>query len=126
MECSQMPMQMVGRPILRKQVGVFYTLRIHPLKFTCRQTSYSMYRPSAIAIANTLADVPFSAVRVLIFNIVVYFMSGLYRSAGAFFTFHLFNYIAYLVMQGFFRTFGLMCFNFDSAFRLAVFFIPNL
>ena len=25
---------------------------------------------------------------------------------------------AYLVMQGFFRTFGLMCFNFDSAFRL--------
>ena len=126
MECSQMPMQMVGRPILRKQVGAFYILRIHPLKFTCRQTSYSMYRPSAIAIANTLADVPFSAVRVLIFNIVVYFMSGLYRSAGAFFTFHLFNYIAYLVMQGFFRTFGLMCFNFDSAFRLAVFFIPNL
>ena len=119
-------MQMVGRPILRKQVGAFYILRIHPLKFTCRQTSYSMYRPSAIAIANTLADVPFSAVRVLIFNIVVYFMSGLYRSAGAFFTFHLFNYIAYLVMQGFFRTFGLMCFNFDSAFRLAVFFIPNL
>jgi ATP-binding cassette subfamily G (WHITE) protein 2 (SNQ2) len=85
-----------------------------------------MYRPSAIAVANTLADVPFSAVRVLIFNIVVYFMSGLYRSAGAFFTFHLFNYMAYLIMQGFFRTFGLMCFNFDSAFRLAVFFIPNL
>lgn len=104
---GEMPMQMVGRPILRKQ------------------TSYSMYRPSAIAIANTLADVPFSAVRVLIFNIVVYFMSGLYRSPGAFFTFHLFNYIAYLIMQGFFRTFGLMCFNFDSAFRLAVFFIPN-
>lgn len=48
----------------------------------------------------------FSAVRVLIFNIVVYFMSGLYRSAGAFFTFHLFNYIAYLVMQGFFIIFG--------------------
>jgi ATP-binding cassette subfamily G (WHITE) protein 2 (SNQ2) len=119
-------MQMVGRPILRKQVRSFHILHIHPLKFTCYQTSYSMYRPSAIAVANTLADVPFSAVRVLIFNIVVYFMSGLYRSAGAFFTFHLFNYMAYLIMQGFFRTFGLMCFNFDSAFRLAVFFIPNL
>ncbi|KAF9011150.1 pleiotropic drug resistance ABC transporter [Cyathus striatus] len=104
---GEMPMQMLGRPILRKQ------------------TSYSMYRPSAIALANTLADLPFSATRVLLYNIIVYFMVGLHRSAGAFFTFHLFNYIAYLTMQGFFRTFGLICFNFDSAFRLAVFFIPN-
>ena len=62
-----------------------------------------MYGPSAIAIANTLADNPFSAAQVLI---VIYFMSGLYCSAGAFFTFHLFNYIAYLVMQGFFIIFG--------------------
>lgn len=85
-----------------------------------------MYRPSAIAVANTLSDMPVSAVRVLVFNIIVYFMSGLHRSAGAFWTFHLFSYIAYLVMQGFFRTFGLLCFNFDAAFRLAVFFIPNL
>lgn len=90
------------------------------------QTNYSMYRASAIAVANTLADLPFSATRIILFNIVVYFMSGLHRSAGGFWTFHLFNYIAYLVMQGFFRTFGLLCFNFDSAFRLAVFFIPNL
>lgn len=29
-------------------------------------------------------------------------------------------------MQGFFRTFGIMCSNFDSAFRLATFFIPNM
>ncbi|KAJ3512950.1 hypothetical protein NLJ89_g3230 [Agrocybe chaxingu] len=104
---GEMPMQMIGRPILRKQ------------------TNYSLYRPSATAVANTLSDMPFSAVRILVFNIIVYFMSGLHRSAGGFFTFHLFNYIAYLVMQGFFRTFGLICFNFDAAFRLAVFFIPN-
>ncbi|KAF8665434.1 hypothetical protein AX16_000453 [Volvariella volvacea WC 439] len=104
---GEMPTQMIGRPILRKQ------------------TSYSLYRPSAIALANTLSDLPFSAIRILIFNIIVYFMSGLHRSAGAFFTFHLFNYIAYLGMQGFFRTFGHLCSNFDSAFRLATFFIPN-
>ncbi|KAG5718995.1 Brefeldin A resistance protein [Termitomyces sp. T112] len=104
---GEMPMQMLGRSILRKQ------------------TSYSMYRPSAIALANTLSDLPFSASRVLIYNLVVYFLSGLHRSAGAFFTFHLLNYVAYLSMQGFFRTFGLICSNFDAAFRLAVFFIPN-
>lgn len=62
----------------------------------------------------------------MLFSIIVYFMTGLDRSAGGFFTFHLFNYVAYLVMQGLFRTLGLVCFNFDSAFRLAVFFIPNL
>ncbi|KAG5643545.1 hypothetical protein DXG03_000686 [Asterophora parasitica] len=104
---GEMPLQMLGRPILRKQ------------------TSYSMYRPSAIALANTFSDLPFSASRILLYNIIVYFLSGLHRSAGGFFTFHLFNYIAYLAMQGFFRTFGLICSNFDSAFRLAVFFIPN-
>ncbi|KAJ7750194.1 P-loop containing nucleoside triphosphate hydrolase protein [Mycena metata] len=101
---GEMPSQMLGRPILRKQ------------------TSYSMYRPSAIALANTLADLPFSAARVMIFNIPVYFMSNLNRSAGGFWTFAVFNYIAYL---GFFRTFGLICVNFNVAFRLAVFFIPN-
>ncbi|KNZ76344.1 Brefeldin A resistance protein [Termitomyces sp. J132] len=67
----------------------------------------------------------FASIRVLIYNLVVYFLSGLHRSAGAFFTFHLLNYVAYLSMQGFFRTFGLICSNFDAAFRLAVFFIPN-
>ncbi|KAJ7070657.1 ABC-2 type transporter-domain-containing protein [Mycena amicta] len=104
---GEMPTQMLGRPILRKQ------------------TSYSMYRPSAIAVANTLADLPFSAARILIFNLPVYFMSNLNRSAGGFWTFHLISYIVYLAMQGFFRTFGLLCTNFHVAFRLAVFFIPN-
>ena len=85
-----------------------------------------MYRASAIALANTLADLPFSAVRVLLFDIIVFFMSGLSRSAGSFFTYHLFNYLAYLCMQGFFRTFGQLCSNFDQAFRLGSFFIPNI
>ncbi|CAK5280362.1 unnamed protein product, partial [Mycena citricolor] len=104
---GEMPTQMLGRPILRKQTG------------------YSMYRPSAIAVANTLADLPFSATRIFMFNVPVYFMTHLARSAGGFFTFHLFAYVAYLTMQGFFRTFGVLCTNFDVAFRLAVFFIPN-
>ncbi|KAF7337580.1 Pleiotropic drug resistance ABC transporter protein [Mycena sanguinolenta] len=104
---GELASQMLGRPILRKQTG------------------YSMYRPSAIAVANTLADIPFSAARVLLFNIPVYFMSNLSRTAGGFWTFHLFNYVAFLMMQGFFRTFGVLCTNFWVAFRLSVFFIPN-
>ena len=53
-------------------------------------------------------------------------MSHLHRSAGGFFAFHLFTYVAYLSMQGFFRTLGLLCTNFDSAFRVATFFVPNM
>ncbi|KAI0660568.1 ABC-2 type transporter-domain-containing protein [Cubamyces menziesii] len=105
---GEMPVQMLGRPILRKQ------------------TSYALYRPAAVAIANTLSDIPFSAIRIFVYNIIIYFMSNLSRSAGGFFTYHLFIYMAFLTMQGFFRTFGVMCTNFDSAFRLAVFFIPNM
>ena len=90
------------------------------------KTSYSLYRPSATVIANTLSDLPFSALRIFIFNIVVYFMTNLSRNAGAFWTFHLFIYVAFITMQGFFRTFGRMCRNFDSAFRLAGIVIPNM
>lgn len=85
-----------------------------------------MYRPSAVALARLFSDLPFSATRVLIFNVIVYFMTRLHRSAGGFFTFHVFSYVAYLALQAFFRLFGLLCKNFDSAFRLAVFFIPNM
>lgn len=105
---GEMPTQMLGRPILHKQTG------------------YGFYRPAAVALSNTLADLPFSATRVFIFNVIIYFMSHLARSAGGFFTFHLFTYMAYLAMQGFFRTMGLLCSNFDSAFRIATFFVPNM
>ena len=120
-----MPTIMLGRPIANKQIG------------------YGFYRPAALVFANFFADIPFSAVRVLIFDVIVYFMPDLWvtslnisliltdfvrraRSAGGFFTFHLFVYMTYLVTQCFFRTLGLLCISFDGAFRLATFFLPNL
>lgn len=103
-----MPAQMIGRPVVRKQ------------------TDYGFYRPAAYQIANLLADLPISAIRVLLFDIIVYFMSGLQRSAGRFFTFHLINYVAFLAMQGFFRTVGLFFSSYHTAFRVAVAIFPNL
>ena len=55
-----------------------------------------------------------------------YSMSGLARSAGGFFTFALFTYLAFLALQGFFRTMGLLATSFDSAFKIAALFIPNM
>lgn len=104
----QMPAQMTGRPVIRKQ------------------TDYGFYRPAAYQIANALADIPFSSTRILIYDIIIYFMVHLDRSAGRFFTFHIVNYTAFLVMQGFFRTIGLFFSDFHSAYRVAVSIFPNL
>jgi ABC-type multidrug transport system permease subunit len=103
-----MPIQMFGRPI------------------TTKQTGYGFYRPAAVQIANVLADMPFSATRILIYDIIIYFMSHLDRSAGRFFIFHLISYITFLAMQGFFRTIGLFCSNFHTAFRVGVSIFPTL
>ncbi|KAI6015643.1 pleiotropic drug resistance ABC transporter [Pisolithus marmoratus] len=105
---AEMPLQMLGRPIVNKQ------------------TFYGFYRPAAIVLANFFADIPIAAARVFIFNVIVYFMANLARSAGGFWTFHLFVYTGYLALQGFFRTLGLLCVNFDSAFRLIALFVPNM
>ena len=90
------------------------------------QTSYRLYRPSAVALANIVSDLPFSASRVLLFDIIVYFLSGLHRSAGAFWTFYLLGYTCFLCMQGLFRTLGVLCSKFESAFRLIGILFPNM
>jgi hypothetical protein len=51
-------------------------------------------------------------------------MAGLKRNPGGFFTFHLINYTGFLAMQGLFRTFGILCPDFDTAFRLGALFVP--
>jgi hypothetical protein len=53
-------------------------------------------------------------------------MTHLARNGGAFWTFHLLNYMAFLAMQGFFRSLGILCMSFHSAFRWAIIFIPNM
>ena len=45
----------------------------------------SFYRPAAYAIAQTVVDVPLTLIQVLIFDIVVYFMADLNRTASQFF-----------------------------------------
>lgn len=85
-----------------------------------------MYRRGAFPIANMLADLPFSATRVFIYNIVIYFMARLDRSAGGFWTFHLIVYLIFLVMQAFFRAFGLIFHDFDTAFRISVIFFLHI
>ncbi|GAA5983374.1 hypothetical protein JCM10908_000258 [Rhodotorula pacifica] len=68
-----------------------------------RQRSYAMLRPSADILALTLVDLPFKAVTIVIFDIVLYFMVGLGYTADQFFVFLLFTYVTNLAMLIFFR-----------------------
>ncbi|KAL7421564.1 ATP-binding cassette transporter snq2 [Cryptotrichosporon argae] len=98
---SELPGQMMGRPILYRQVG------------------YRFYRPSAFAVAAVAADVPFNALQIFVFTIILYFMGGLYSSAGAYFMFFLFVFTTFMVMAGFFRTLGVATTDYNVAARLA-------
>jgi ATP-binding cassette subfamily G (WHITE) protein 2 (SNQ2) len=55
----------------------------------------------------------------MVFSIIVYFMCGLVRDAGAFFTFYIVIVCGYLAMTLFFRTVGCLCPDFDYAIKFA-------
>ena len=92
---------MLGRPIVNKH------------------KAYTFHRPSALWIAQIVVDVVFAAAQTMVFSIIVYFMCGLVRDAGAFFTFWLIIITGYLSMTLFFRTIGCICPDFDYAMKFA-------
>lgn len=98
---AELPTQMLGRPILARQAG------------------YAFYRPSAQLLAQSISDFPLGIPRTTLFIIIVYFMSGLHRSAGAFFTAWLIVLVAYYVFRQLFCLFGIVTRNFYTAARLA-------
>ncbi|KAK4998463.1 hypothetical protein LTR28_013674 [Elasticomyces elasticus] len=92
---------MLGRPIVNKH------------------RAYTFHRPSALWMAQIAVDLLFASVQILVFSILVYFMCGLVRDAGAFFTFVLVVISGYLAMTLFFRTVGCLCPDFDYAMKFA-------
>ncbi|KAF2235879.1 putative ABC transporter [Viridothelium virens] len=92
---------MLGRPIINKH------------------RAFTFYRPSALWLAQITVDLIFAAARILVFSIIVYFMTGLVRDAGAFFTFYLLIITGFAAMTLFFRTVGCMCPDFDYAIKFA-------
>lgn len=98
---SELASTMIGRPIVNKH------------------KAYTFHRPSALWIAQIIIDTAFSAVQIFVFSVIVYFMCGLVRDAGAFFTFYLIIVSGYLAMTLFFRTVGCLCPDFDYAIKFA-------
>ncbi|PKS05034.1 hypothetical protein jhhlp_008400 [Lomentospora prolificans] len=88
-----------------------------------KHRTYAFHRPSALWIAQILVDQAFSATQIMVFSIIVYFMTGLYRTAGAFFTFYLMILSGNIAMTLFFRIVGCASPDYDTAIRSTVFLI---
>ncbi|KAI1504725.1 ABC-2 type transporter [Biscogniauxia marginata] len=99
---SELGSTMTGRPIVNKH------------------KAYALHRPSALWIAQIFVDTAFSAVQILVFSIIVYFMTGLTRTAGHFFTFYLLILVGNIAMTLYFRIIGCLSPDFDYAIKFAV------
>ncbi|KAL8687527.1 MAG: hypothetical protein Q9218_006329, partial [Villophora microphyllina] len=83
-----------------------------------KHKSFTFYRPAAYAIAQTVVDLPLCLVQVLLFDIVIYFMSGLGRTASQFFISVLILFVQTLSMYSFFRAIGALVGSLDIATRI--------
>ncbi|KAL5606923.1 hypothetical protein BROUX41_003299 [Berkeleyomyces rouxiae] len=81
--------------------------------------SYAFYHPSTEAIAGIVADIPIKFLASVIFNVILYFMANLHRSAGQFFLFFLITFIMKFVMSAVFRTMAALTKTVSQAMALA-------
>ncbi|KAB8206733.1 ABC-2 type transporter-domain-containing protein [Aspergillus parasiticus] len=83
-----------------------------------KHKSFSFYRPSAFALAQVIVDIPIIFVQVTLFELIVYFMANLSRTASQFFINFLFIFTLTMTMYSFFRTIGALCGSLDIATRI--------
>ncbi|KAK0386033.1 hypothetical protein NLU13_5870 [Sarocladium strictum] len=84
-----------------------------------RHRDYAFYRPSAVALARVVLDFPVVAVQVVLFGVVVYFMTGLAVEAGKFFIYMLFVFTTTIVITALYRMFASVSPEIDTAVRFS-------
>ncbi|OKL58610.1 ABC transporter CDR4 [Talaromyces atroroseus] len=71
-----------------------------------KHKKYALYHSSAEGLSSIFVDLPAKVATAIAFNLILYFMTGLRRTPGAFFTFFLFSFTTTLVMSNIFRFIG--------------------
>lgn len=84
-----------------------------------RQKDYAFYRPSAISLARVITDFPVLLVQVLMFSIVMYFMTNLDRDVNKFWIYVLFVYITTLLLTAIYRMFASISPEINTAIRFS-------
>lgn len=100
---SEVTDSFAGRPVLAKH------------------KSFALYHPAAFCIAQVVVDIPILLCQVTQFSIVLYFLTGLRREAGAFFTFWLIIFSVAMCMTAVFRAVGAAFRTFDDATKVSGF-----
>jgi ATP-binding cassette, subfamily G (WHITE), member 2, SNQ2 len=84
-----------------------------------RQRDYAFYRPSAVAIARVVTDLPVIAIQVCIFGLIMYFMCSLDVDAGKFWIYMLFVYVTTILLTALYRMFASLSPEIDTAVRFS-------
>jgi ATP-binding cassette subfamily G (WHITE) protein 2 (PDR) len=84
-----------------------------------KHNSYAFYHPFTEAMAGVVSDIPVKFVQATMFNIILYFMSGLRREPGQFFLYFLITYTATFVMSAVFRTLAALTKTISQAMALS-------
>ncbi|EKG16532.1 ABC transporter-like protein [Macrophomina phaseolina MS6] len=84
-----------------------------------RHKDYAFYRPSAVSIARVVTDFPMILVQVIVFAIIMYFMTNLDVDAGKFFIYMLFIYTTTICVTALYRMFAALSPTIDDAVRFS-------
>lgn len=84
-----------------------------------RHREYAFYLPSAVAIARVMLDLPVLLVQVVIFGLIMYFMTNLDVDVSKFFIFELFVYTTTICITALYRMFAALSPTIDDAVRFA-------
>ncbi|KAI1268212.1 ABC-2 type transporter-domain-containing protein [Xylariaceae sp. FL1019] len=86
---------------------------------SARQKDYAFYRPSAVTLARVITDLPVIFAQVVVFGIIMYFLTNLDRDAGKTFIYLLFVFITTINMTALYRMFASMSPEIDTAVRFS-------
>jgi ABC-type multidrug transport system ATPase subunit len=84
-----------------------------------RHKEYAFYRPSAVSLARALVDLPILVAQVVVFGVLLYFMSGLDLHPGKFFISLLFVYTTTFCLTALYRMFAALSPTIDDAVRFS-------
>ncbi|KAK4247621.1 ABC-2 type transporter-domain-containing protein [Corynascus novoguineensis] len=84
-----------------------------------RHKEYAFYRPSAVTLARALVDLPVLIFQVVVFGIILYFMTGLDLQPGKFFIQLLFMYTTTFCITAMYRMLAAMSPTMDDAVRFS-------
>ena len=84
-----------------------------------RQHGYALYRPSAVTLARVILSSAVILPQVLLFAIIVYFMSNLTIDVSKFWIYYLFIYVTTLSMTSLYWMFASLSTTIDDAFRFS-------